>query len=222
MRERYWLLCRKIWQPPSVLLLGQEALIYWQHSAIQTEMVEAVTNTADYTKYAYQFFKDFAGPIATLCAAAAAVFVTIHFNRRQTAISETQKNIALDKLKWDSHEERYKIYKQAIELISYVTHQHDFEKIDHMKIRDLRVKIDEARFFFGPSIQLFLDEIDRTAESLLSNLGVRWQIEDDADAEAWNEINEKLADDAQRLRSFYSEMPKRFEAAFGLSQLIRE
>jgi hypothetical protein len=58
----------------------------------------------------YVFFKDFAGPIATICAAAAAVFVTIHFNRKQMQIAETQKNIALDKLKWDSHEERYTIY----------------------------------------------------------------------------------------------------------------
>jgi hypothetical protein len=93
----------------------------------------------------YEFFKDFAGPIATVCAAGAAVFVTIHFNGKQMQIAETQKNIALDKLKWDAHEERYKIYSEARELISYVSQQHDFEKIDNQKIRDLRVKIDEAR-----------------------------------------------------------------------------
>jgi hypothetical protein len=103
----------------------------------------------------YVFFKDFAGPIATICAAAAAVFVTIHFNRKQMQIAETQKNIALDKLKWDSHEERYTIYSEARELISYVSQQHDFEKIDNQKVRDLRVKIDEARFFFNPSIRAF-------------------------------------------------------------------
>jgi len=170
----------------------------------------------------YEFAKDFAGSIATICASAAAVYVTVHFNRRQMAISETQKNIALDKLKWDSHEERYKIYSEARVLISYVMHQHDFEKIDTMKIRDLRVKIDEARFFFSPSIRAFLDEIDQTAESLLSHLGVRWQMHDDDYDDAWREINEKIGDDAKRLSSFYSEMPKRFEVALGLSQLVRE
>lgn len=170
----------------------------------------------------YEFAKDFAGPIATVCAAAAAVFVTVRFNQKQTQISETQKNIALDKLKWDSHAERYKIYSQAMELISYVSLQHDFEKIDSTKIRDLRVKIDEARFFFGPSIRAFLYEIDRTAENLLSNLGVRWQIQEDEVDESWVEINDKLAADAQKLRDLYAEMPKKFESALALSQLVRE
>jgi hypothetical protein len=170
----------------------------------------------------YEFFKDFAGPIATVCAAAAAVFVTIHFNQKQMQIAETQKNIALDKLKWESHEERYKIYSEARELISYVLQQHDFEKIDNQKIRDLRVKIDEARFFFNPSVRAFLDEIDQTAENLLSNLGVRWQTHEDDYDESWAEINAKLGDDAKKLRSFYAEMPKKFESALGLSQLARE
>jgi hypothetical protein len=170
----------------------------------------------------YEFFKDFAGPIATVCAAAAAVFVTIHFNRKQMQIAETQKNIALDKLKWDSHEERYKIYTEAKELISYVSQQHDVEKIDNQKVRDLRVKIDEARFFFNPSIRAFLDEIDHTAESLLSNLGVRWQTHEDDDDIEWREINEKLGNDTQKLRSLYAEMPNKFESALALSQLVRE
>jgi hypothetical protein len=170
----------------------------------------------------YEFFKDFASPFATVCAATAAVFVTIHFNRKQMQITETQKNIALDKLKWDSHEERYKIYSEARELISYVSQQHDFEKIDNQKIRDLRVKIDEARFFFSPSIRAFLDEIDQTAENLLSNLGVRWQIQEDDNDNAWVEINEKLGKDSTKLRSLYAEMPKKFEGALALSQLGRE
>ncbi len=169
----------------------------------------------------YEFAKDFAGPIATACAAAAAVFVTVHFNRRQMEIAETQKNIALDKLKWDSHEERYKIYSEARNLISYVSQQHDVEKIDNMKIRELRVKIDEARFFFTPSIRSFLDELDQTAESLLTNLAVRWQIQDDDVDEAWVEICEKLGNDAKKLSALYSEMPKKFESALGLSQLVQ-
>src|SRR5271165_1324874 len=48
----------------------------------------------------YEFAKDFAGPIATVCASVAAVFMTVHFNRRQMEIAETQKNIALDKMGW--------------------------------------------------------------------------------------------------------------------------
>jgi hypothetical protein len=170
----------------------------------------------------YEIIKDFSGPVATIFAASAAVFVTIHFNRKQVEISETQKNIALDKLKWDSHEERYKIYAQAKELISYVSQQHDFEKIDNQKIRDLRVVIDEARFFFSPSVCLFLSEIDKTCESLLSNLGVRWQTQEDEYDESWSEINAKLGSDSQRLRAFYADMPRQFESSLGLSQLVRD
>jgi len=107
-------------------------------------------------------------------------------------------------------------------LISYVSQQHDFEKIDNQKIRDLRVKIDEARFFFTPSIRSFLDELDQTAESLLTNLAVRWQIQDDDVDEAWVEICEKLGNDAKKLSALYSEMPKKFESALALSQLVQE
>jgi hypothetical protein len=84
------------------------------------------------------------------------------------------------------------------------------------------VKIDEARFFFSPSIRAFLDEIDQTAENLLSNLGVRWQIQEDDNDNAWVEINEKLGKDSTKLRSLYAEMPKKFEGALALSQLVRE
>lgn len=170
----------------------------------------------------YEIVKDFAGPVATIFAASAAVFVTTHFNRKQVEISETQKNISLDKLKWDSHEERYKIYTQAKELISYVSQQHDFEKIDNQKVRDLRVIIDEARFFFGASVRSFLGEIDKTCESLLTNLGVRWQMHDDDNDEDWRNINASLGEDAKKLRALYADMPRQFESSLALSQLVRD
>ena len=123
----------------------------------------------------YSVAKDFAGPLATVLAAGTAVGVTYYFNKRQADVSAAQRDIALDKLKLDAFEKRYEIYSQARELLSYVSQLHDFGKIDSGKIRDLRIKIDEARFFFGASLRAFLNDMDREAESLLENLGRRYR-----------------------------------------------
>jgi hypothetical protein len=56
----------------------------------------------------------------------------------------------------------------------------------------------------------------------LTNLAVRWQIQDDDVDEAWVEICEKLGNDAKKLSALYSEMPKKFESALALSQLVQE
>jgi len=90
------------------------------------------------------FFKDFAGPIATIVAALAAVIVTVIFGLRQAATADAQKEIALDKLKQDVFERRYKVYATARLLLKEVLHQHDFEKIDHNKILEFRMVLDEA------------------------------------------------------------------------------
>jgi hypothetical protein len=46
----------------------------------------------------YAAAKDFAGPLATVLAASAALCVTFYFNKRQYEISSAQRDIALDKL----------------------------------------------------------------------------------------------------------------------------
>jgi hypothetical protein len=74
----------------------------------------------------YEFFKDFAGPIATIVAASAAFFVTVYFNQRQAGIAAAQKDIAaaqrdiaVDKLKHDLFDRRYDIYSAAKRLIEH-------------------------------------------------------------------------------------------------------
>src|SRR5262245_14401682 len=54
----------------------------------------------------YEFFKDFAAPLATVIAAAVAAWITFRFSSRQTEISQSQADIALDKLKFDLFERR--------------------------------------------------------------------------------------------------------------------
>jgi hypothetical protein len=83
------------------------------------------------------------------------------------------------------------------------------------------VKVDEARFFFGPSVRAFLDEIEKITESLLVNLGERWGVDIDDD-EKWRAINEKLAKNSIDISALYAKMPAQFERSLGLSQLARD
>jgi len=170
----------------------------------------------------YATAKDFAGPLATVLAASAAVCVTFYFNQRQHELSAAQRDIALDKLKFDAFGKRYEIYSQAKELLEYVIQLRDFEKIDSSKIRELRVKIDEARFFFGPTVRAFLADIDSEAEALLVNLGRRYSWEAESDDDLWRSIGNELAQNSSKLSQYYSQMPARFQPSMQLSQLARE
>jgi hypothetical protein len=51
----------------------------------------------------YQVLKDFAGPVATIIAALAAVYVTAHFARKQAWL-------AREKLRYDLFDRRLKIF----------------------------------------------------------------------------------------------------------------
>jgi hypothetical protein len=66
----------------------------------------------------YDFFKDFAGPIATVIAATAAAGITLYFNRAQTRIAREQARIAKQqadlaemRLKHDIFDRRFKVYE---------------------------------------------------------------------------------------------------------------
>jgi hypothetical protein len=61
----------------------------------------------------YDVARDFAGPTATVVAAVVAAWVTFHFNRIQMETARTQRDIAFDKLKLETLENRYEIYSAA-------------------------------------------------------------------------------------------------------------
>ncbi len=64
--------------------------------------------------FCYQVLKDFAGPTTTFIAALAAVLVTWHFNRVQTKIASSQRDIAFDKLKLNLSKKRYEIFCRKV------------------------------------------------------------------------------------------------------------
>jgi len=166
----------------------------------------------------YEFFKDFASPIATLIAATVAAFVTITFARTQAQIAQSQRDIALDKLKFDLLQRRYEIYQAAKELLEYVPFVQDVPKSDASKIRALYVRLDEARFYFPPAICAVLDDTHRRCETFFDHLAKREQISID-DSKAWSTMADLLAADQARLRDIYAHLPQIFEPALKFEQL---
>jgi hypothetical protein len=61
----------------------------------------------------YEYLKDFAGPVATIVAAFAAVGVTWHFAREQA-------RVAREKLRLDLYSRRYRVFEAARKLLAEV------------------------------------------------------------------------------------------------------
>jgi hypothetical protein len=166
----------------------------------------------------YELIKDFAGPVATLIAAVTAVYVTSRFSRSQLRIAESQRDIALDKLKYDLFEKRYEIYQACKDLLEHISLVTDVTKSDASRIRSLYIKIDEARFYFPKAITGYLIYIHRECEAFLQHLAERDQINVD-DAEKWSRMAELLSQHQAELRQAYATLPEMFESSLAFRQL---
>jgi hypothetical protein len=166
----------------------------------------------------YELLKDFAGPIVTLIAAGVAAFITAAFARTQVRIAQSQRDIALDRLKFDLLQRRYEIYQATKELLEYLPLIHDIQKSDTNKVRSLYVKMDEARFYFSPSICSLLENIRHHSEAFFEHLAERDQLNVD-DREAWSAMADRLAADQAVLRKMYAKLPETFETALKFEQL---
>src|SRR5216683_4525869 len=72
----------------------------------------------------YQFWRDFAGPLATTFAAAIVARISYRFGKVQADIAQQQastarqqRNIALDNLRYKFFDKRYAIYDSAKQLV---------------------------------------------------------------------------------------------------------
>jgi hypothetical protein len=81
------------------------------------------------------------------------------FGRAQYRVAAAQKNIALDKLKFDVFEHRYRIYTAAKELCELLLRKENVENAEWDKMYALFVTLDEARFYFDPTTIKVLDDL---------------------------------------------------------------
>jgi hypothetical protein len=169
----------------------------------------------------YQFAKDFASPIATFIATMAAAVITFTFARVQARIAASQRDIALDKLKFDLFSHRYEIYQAAKELLEYVPFITDILESDSNKIRSLYVKIDEARFYFPPDICAVLKAITDRSELFMTHLAERDRETHD-DPDKWSRFADILAKDQSELRAAFQTLPQTFEKTFAFKQLTMQ
>lgn len=175
----------------------------------------------------YGILKDFLGPAATFFAAASAILVTCYFSRIQAEIAEAQKNIAAaqrdiaaDKLKHDLFGKRYEIYCAARSLIKSAR-QYSYEKPPSEKIVDLKVKLDEARFFFPKDIQALAREIESTCEAVMTQIDERTH-QTPNDSVAWSASAVQVTEGQAKLQRLFGELSARFERDLGFDQLTRD
>jgi hypothetical protein len=169
----------------------------------------------------YDILKDFASPVLSFITAILAAIVAIRFGNLQAQIGEAQRDIALDKLKFDLFTKRYDIYEATKRLIEHLVMVSDMKTQDPTLIRELYVKIDEARFLYGPDICAFLARLHDASEAFLTLLGERENMNID-DSVKWANTAERLALRQKHLREIYASLPTTFEAALSFDQLKRE
>lgn len=165
----------------------------------------------------YDILRDFAGPIVTMIAASIAGLITFTFARLQIRIAKSQRDIALDKLKFDLFQKCYEIYQAAKKLIEQVSHVSDLKKTDANQIRELYVTLDEARFYFSPEIQRHLRVLSGHCEHFFLTLAQRELLS--IDDPKWSQTADELAADQAKLREFYAGLPEKFETALAFKQL---
>jgi hypothetical protein len=157
-----------------------------------------------------EFFKDFAGPIATIVASVVATVFAVLLSRGQQRIAQTQADVSIEKLKLDLFDKRYTIYSAAKQLIEHLTQKSDFKALDHMKIRALYVTLDEGRFFLPQTLREFLSHLQQASEEFIKVLADRANLSTD-DAKAWSATADEAAALNAKLRGIYKGLPTRFE-----------
>ncbi|MFC6027106.1 hypothetical protein [Methylobacterium mesophilicum] len=117
---------------------------------------------------AYDVVKDFAGPVATICAAVAATSITGLFAAKQWQTAYMQAQIALDKLKIDTFGDRMAVLKATRSLMRLVVSTRSGEVPDLHKMQELRRTIDDGRFLFNSEIRLYLNNIVNTCYDVIN------------------------------------------------------
>jgi hypothetical protein len=151
----------------------------------------------------YDLLKDFAGPVATITAAAVAVFITWRLGRGQLAIAkqqavtaQQQANTALKRLNLDLYERRFNIYNAALDLYqaSLKKGLDDILSAEFIFVRAFR----ESLFLFERQDGIYdtLDKISEGQSSITAN-------EKNSAEKAKNpkiEINQLVAENAAKAR----------------------
>ena len=178
----------------------------------------------------WEFFATFAGPIATVTASIAATVIAyrlgsmqVQIARAQVQTAEAQKDIAqgqldiaYDKLKHDLFQNRYEVYQAAKGVIEYIFNSSPIN-VGDPKLKELRLKLDEARFFFPPDTRALCDNIEKLVyETMVADHAARGYPEDHPER---TKLRDKQSNTEIELSGIYPELAKKFERDLGFEQL---
>ncbi|UYO47792.1 hypothetical protein [Rhodopseudomonas palustris] len=164
------------------------------------------------TTYWFEIAKVFAGPVATVFAAAVAVFVTwrigrqqLQLSRQQAEVARAQRDIAFDKLKHDLFEHRYAIYTAAETILKALIGVDRVCGITEIQVDANLRTLQEAVFFFPDETVAVFEEIKKRA------IDLRFDTR--------NRDSEEVAATLRRLEEIYREFPAIMRPAMAFSQL---
>ena len=168
--------------------------------------------------------KAVAGPIATVVAAAAVVGVAIYFNKKQVAIAAAQantaaaqKDIAYNKLRYDLFAERYAIYVAVKDMIERVIRTGTDRPVDDMELLAMRLKVEEATFFFPQEIVALFDGIDNLV-TLHEVARASWTRDNEIDQIRLREAD-VMADAIRKLSEVRRKLPNLLKDELGFGRL---
>ena len=138
--------------------------------------------------------------------------------REQAETAKVEKDIAYDRLKYDLFEKRYEVYDAAKRLIEAIFAKTPIDVADP-KIRELRLKLDEAQFFFPTDTRVFCEYIEQQIYEVLTVSRVLQTVnENHPDRE---KLQEKQATAEIELSKLYEQLPQTFERDLGFAQMMR-
>ena len=116
----------------------------------------------------YSVLKDFAGPVATVIAATAAVVVSGYFAWQQSTTAKRQAETAIDQLRFNLFEKRYAVYDTIQKFLdTLITADADklafgaFDETPYFRV------FDEAPFLFSETTCKWLETIRADCEAVL-------------------------------------------------------
>ena len=129
----------------------------------------------------YGAFKDFAGPVATIVASAAAAYVT-------WSIQDRNYTLAKNKFRLDLFDKRYAVYAGTRDFLIMLMHNPDTDDSEtRVKIAGFFIAMSEAEFVCGPTAHNFCKEVRKAYQRWL---GAKW----------WSQNLEQVATNEERVQ----------------------
>jgi hypothetical protein len=137
----------------------------------------------------------------------------------QREIAHTQLAIAYDKLKHDLFDKRYEIYTAAKKLIEAIFKYSPLNEADP-DIKALRLKLDEARFFFPSDTRGLCENIEKHVyDVLVASHASKGYSEDRPER---MQLRDQQAKAEIVLADIYPLLAQRFERDLGFEQLTKQ